>query len=79
MDLAHFFVGKEQDKNLATWMKEKYGLARDKRGFKLASINDKAIRFTARVMSIKFLQNMRPNQCTVRVKLRQSSVLSVFR
>ena len=48
-------------------MKEKYGIARYKRGFEITSINDQVVQFMAKVMSIKLLQKKRMNQCTTRV------------
>ena len=48
-DPTPFFTRKEKDNNLFTRMKGKYGLARDKRGFDIAYINDKDVQFVTKV------------------------------
>ena len=56
VDPTKFFIGKEQDKHFTTRMKEKYSLTRDKRGFDVASINDKAIRLPVKELPINFFR-----------------------
>ena len=67
VDPTPFFAIKEHDKNIIAWTKEKYNLTQDKRGFDIASINDKVVWFMAKVMSSKLLQKMQLNQCTAGV------------
>ena len=63
-DPTPFFTRKEKDNNLFTRMKGKDGLVRDKRGFDIAYINDKDVRFVTKVYLSKLLRKMQPNQCT---------------
>ena len=64
---TQFFIGKEKDKHLATKMKEKYSLVRDKRGFDIASIYEQVVRFATKELSIKILRKMRSNHYTTGV------------
>ena len=52
------FVGKEHDSGLVDQMKEKYNLARDRKGFSISSINDTRVQFVTIVLSNKLFRNM---------------------
>ena len=58
VDPTPLFVGKEQDKILVAWMKEKYNLTLNNKGFDIASINDQGVIFAAKVLSSKLLWKM---------------------
>ena len=58
MSLTPFFVGKDKDKRIVTWMKEKYNIPQDKYDFDITTINDQGVRFAAKFFSSKFLRKM---------------------
>ena len=45
-------------------MNEKYDMTRDTRGFTIAFVNNCVVRYVAKFLSNKLLQNMRLNECT---------------
>ena len=58
---------KDQEATIATQMKDKYDITRDKRGCMIASINDYIVLFAAKILDSKLLCMMHPNQCTAGV------------
>ena len=55
---------KDQEATIATQMKEKYDVVRNKRGFFINSINNYTVCFVEKVLSSKLLCNMRLEQFT---------------
>ena len=49
----------------ASKMKQKYKLQHAGRGFLIAPIEDKMVRFAARILSCKLLRKMKPTECTI--------------
>ena len=47
LDPSQYFKGRDNDKRLATWLKQKYDLQRDGRAYRIDIINDRMVRIAA--------------------------------
>ena len=61
---SQYFKGKASEKLLATKIKNKYDVVREKHTYAIKFINDKAVQVVAKVLVVKIVQKNRPNQCT---------------
>ena len=64
---SQYFHAKDNDKLLATKLKKKYGMDRDKREYVVDTINDHAVRVATNFFYIKVVRKNCPNQSTSRV------------
>ena len=46
-DPSQYFKGRDNDKHLEAWLKERYDLQRDGRAYRINNINDRAVRIGA--------------------------------
>ena len=61
-DPTTHFVGKDQDRNLVTWLIKKYNLMRGGRAYDAMQIEDKPLHFTVQLLAGQLLRKRRPNQ-----------------
>ena len=58
-------MGKNKDNEMAQVMKEKYGLVKKSHGYKINSIKDQGVQFTADILVWKIMRKCRANEVPI--------------
>ena len=62
-DPSQNFKGRDNDKCLAAWLKERYDLQRDGRSYHINSINEQEVHIGACILESKIVWKNHPVQC----------------
>ena len=58
---SKYFHGKDNNKRLASRLKNKYDVIHDKRAYVISTINDHVVQVTTKMLAIKMVRKNRPN------------------